>query len=388
MNYRIFCTACVLLLAVIVPVWAGPLDRHAEPRHNPAADSMLRVPGVVGYDLHSGLAVLQHSGLTPHVKTVRSVKKEYKGREGTIVEQKPSAGGVAMLGSSVTIVHYDPNAPEPSADRVAQPSRGSPPLPQDSSGTGSGAGTSGSSWGSASGSAGGWTGPTQIPVPAGTAPSTSSPVPGEVAAPSLPEPVEEIGPSQIDPPSTTPTGRIVPAGNDGSPNSAPVIDPLRPGDEADVNIPSFSEQETVSEKAGQATGRPGKSVDGSEPRQNPRPGTVQTHQSSPASISGAVSVHSGGTPGGAGSASGDKSAGGADSTGTGGKQIDSKSERPVPDSGKAGTSTTFAPDTGSTATQTPSSGGSNPGRKGKGAAGHTAASNSGTSTTESAQSKP
>lgn len=101
--------AALLTLGGLASVEAGPLDRFSqEPRRNPAADNMLRTPGVVGLDYQGAVGVLQQAGLNPVPKYVRKVKKAYAGREGQVVLQTPAAGGVAMLGSSVSITVYDP----------------------------------------------------------------------------------------------------------------------------------------------------------------------------------------------------------------------------------------------------------------------------------------
>jgi len=87
--------------------WAGPLDRgEMQPRHNPAANSMLRVPGVLGQSERYALEMLQRAGLIVNATYIRKSMDKYAGRNGTVVKQIPSAGGMAMLGSSVTITIY------------------------------------------------------------------------------------------------------------------------------------------------------------------------------------------------------------------------------------------------------------------------------------------
>ncbi|MFW6324889.1 MAG: hypothetical protein ACOC0U_07490, partial [Desulfovibrionales bacterium] len=240
---RVLTTTCMLMFFAAIQASAGPLDRDPGPRYNPAADNMLRVPGVVGYHLHSGLAILQQSGLTPHVKTIRSVKKKYKGREGTIVDQTPSGGGVAMLGSSVTVVHYDPNMPEPASNTVqTSPNWGGPSsvggvMPSHSdTGSPTSSGSSGAgtpTWGAQSESGGTWTGPTQTSTPSET--SASAPLPpeseGADTAPEDPQGSFSAPPvlSQVDP--TSDSSQSTPAPKIPSPTG-----------QVNAHIPSFSGQ--------------------------------------------------------------------------------------------------------------------------------------------------
>lgn len=108
---RILTIFFVLLLAG--PAFAGPLDRSSTgPRVNPAADDMIRVPGVVGMHYKDGLDILQQAGLSPAIKRIKSVEPRYEGREGEVVRQVPAAGGVAMIGSSVSITYYLPEGME------------------------------------------------------------------------------------------------------------------------------------------------------------------------------------------------------------------------------------------------------------------------------------
>ncbi|HHO75931.1 MAG TPA: PASTA domain-containing protein [Deltaproteobacteria bacterium] len=96
---------------------AGPLDRMSEPRTNPAVDDMLRIPGVVGLNRSEALITLQQAGLNPVLKIVRSGNSELQGMEGKVIEQSPNPGGVAMIGSSVTVKLYlPPGYEEPAAD--------------------------------------------------------------------------------------------------------------------------------------------------------------------------------------------------------------------------------------------------------------------------------
>jgi len=96
---------------------AGPLDRMSEPRTNPAVDDMLRIPGVVGLSRMEALTTLQQAGLNPMLKIVRREKSKLQGMEGKVIAQDPNPGGVAMIGSSVTVELYlPPGYEEPAAD--------------------------------------------------------------------------------------------------------------------------------------------------------------------------------------------------------------------------------------------------------------------------------
>ncbi len=96
---------------------AGPLDRMSEPRTNPAVDDMLRIPGVVGLSRIEALTALQQAGLNPMLKIVRSENSKLQGMEGKVIAQDPNPGGVAMIGSSVTVELYlPPGYEEPAAD--------------------------------------------------------------------------------------------------------------------------------------------------------------------------------------------------------------------------------------------------------------------------------
>ncbi len=86
---------------------AGPLDRgDVQSRQNPAASSMIRVPGVLGQSERYALETLQRAGLNVKTKYIRQSMKKYVSRNGKVVKQIPSAGGLAMLGSSVSITIY------------------------------------------------------------------------------------------------------------------------------------------------------------------------------------------------------------------------------------------------------------------------------------------
>lgn len=139
----------MLLAIAVLGLWAmcagaGPLDRYDyEPRRNPAADTMIRVPGVLGMDPQSAMQALQQAGLHPFLKAEKKFNPQYQGREGTVVKQIPGPGGMAILGSSVTITYYAPPSPEtpPPPSDDGKPDSGTTP-PSSPGGTTSG-GTSG-----------------------------------------------------------------------------------------------------------------------------------------------------------------------------------------------------------------------------------------------------
>lgn len=97
----------VTICCVAPVVLAGPLDRgEMQPRNNPAASSMIRVPGVLGQSERYALEILQRAGLNVNTKYIQRSIEKYAGRSGRVVKQIPSAGGITMLGSSVTIMIY------------------------------------------------------------------------------------------------------------------------------------------------------------------------------------------------------------------------------------------------------------------------------------------
>ncbi len=103
MTWLVGVTVCCAASVVL----AGPLDRgEMQPRNNPAASSMIRVPGVLGQSERYALEILQRAGLNVNTKYIRQPVKKYAGRSGMVVKQTPSAGGISMLGSSVTIMIY------------------------------------------------------------------------------------------------------------------------------------------------------------------------------------------------------------------------------------------------------------------------------------------
>ena len=93
--------------------FAGPLDREPpQQRFNPAAENMLRVPGVVGTYENEAMSSLQQAGLAVDVKRITKVDSQYEGKEGMVIKQVPSSGGMAMIGSSVTLTVYFPPGTE------------------------------------------------------------------------------------------------------------------------------------------------------------------------------------------------------------------------------------------------------------------------------------
>jgi len=119
MNQQIKTTFLLMVIACLVSVYsyAGPLDRTDEPRTNPVVNDMLRIPGVVGMNKFEAMSTLQQAGLNPALKTKTAVSAKHKGMECKIISQIPLPGGVAMIGSSVTIYVYMP----PGASCEAQP---------------------------------------------------------------------------------------------------------------------------------------------------------------------------------------------------------------------------------------------------------------------------
>jgi len=111
-RFRIF-AGVVIGLSLPVMALAGALDRGPmQQRYNQAADEMIRVPGVVGMYEADAMAVLQQSGVALNVEYSRKYKEDLTGKEGTVIDQEPGAGGVSMLGSTVTITVYRPPSAE------------------------------------------------------------------------------------------------------------------------------------------------------------------------------------------------------------------------------------------------------------------------------------
>lgn len=110
-NYSWISPFFIMILLICLslgPASAGPLDRTSEPRTNPVVDDMLRIPGVVGLSKQEAMSTLQQAGLSPIIKTKRTLNNKHKGMEGKVIFQIPYPGGVAMIGSSVTINIYMP----------------------------------------------------------------------------------------------------------------------------------------------------------------------------------------------------------------------------------------------------------------------------------------
>ncbi len=101
----VICFTCLLC----VYSYAGPLDRTSEPRSNPVVNDMLRVPGVVGMNKFEAMSTLQQAGLNPVIKIKTAVNPKHKGMECQVISQIPLPGGVAMIGSSITICVYMPS---------------------------------------------------------------------------------------------------------------------------------------------------------------------------------------------------------------------------------------------------------------------------------------
>jgi len=101
-------TGIFLIFILPVSTHAGPLDRTDEPRSNPVVNDMLRMPGVVGMNRFEAMSALQQAGLNPVVKIKTAVNPKYRGMECTVISQIPLPGGVAMIGSSVTVYVYMP----------------------------------------------------------------------------------------------------------------------------------------------------------------------------------------------------------------------------------------------------------------------------------------
>ena len=105
-----FCTVGVLILLSAGGALGGSLDRGAMPeRYNGATKDMLRVPGVVGSYEQDALSLLQQSGLAVKIKRITKDLAKYEGQEGKVIGQNPMSGGLAMIGSTVTLTVYKKN---------------------------------------------------------------------------------------------------------------------------------------------------------------------------------------------------------------------------------------------------------------------------------------
>ena len=61
---------------------------------------------MVGLYEDEAMMALQQAGLAVSVKRIKQDDVRYRHREGRVVRQKPGAGGVAMVGSTVVITVY------------------------------------------------------------------------------------------------------------------------------------------------------------------------------------------------------------------------------------------------------------------------------------------
>lgn len=104
--------SCVIAATIAGTLFAGPLDRqNVQPRTNPVTQSMIRVPGVVGQEQASAMMAIQQAGLNVSVLESKVLPKGMEGAtgmEGKVVDQKPSAGGMAMYGTTVTVYVWRP----------------------------------------------------------------------------------------------------------------------------------------------------------------------------------------------------------------------------------------------------------------------------------------
>ena len=104
--------SCVVAASIAGTLFAGPLDRqNVQPRVNPVTQSMIRVPGVVGQEQASAMMAIQQAGLNVSIVETIEIPKGMegaKGMEGKVVDQKPSAGGMAMYGTTVTVYVWRP----------------------------------------------------------------------------------------------------------------------------------------------------------------------------------------------------------------------------------------------------------------------------------------
>lgn len=110
-----FATAAIFCAILLLParvLFAGALDRgNVAPRSNPVTQSMIRVPGVVGQEQAAAMAAIQQAGLNPSILEAKKIPKGMQGAAGMecrVVDQKPSAGGMAMYGTTVTVYVYKP----------------------------------------------------------------------------------------------------------------------------------------------------------------------------------------------------------------------------------------------------------------------------------------
>ena len=96
-----------LLFSLCGSAFGSSLDRGSmQERYNPTTKDMLRVPGVVGSSEQDALNLLQQSGLSVKIKRITRDLPKYTGQEGLVIKQEPSSGGLAMIGSLVTLTIY------------------------------------------------------------------------------------------------------------------------------------------------------------------------------------------------------------------------------------------------------------------------------------------
>lgn len=111
-RYAIAACSFVSIALSAGVLFAGALDRqNVQPRTNPVTQSMIRVPGVVGQDQGPAMMAVQAAGLNVTVKEAKKMPKGMEGAagmEGKVVSQTPTAGGMAMYGTTVTIEVWKP----------------------------------------------------------------------------------------------------------------------------------------------------------------------------------------------------------------------------------------------------------------------------------------
>ena len=197
--------------ALLSPVLAlaGALDRGPmQQRYNPAAEEMIRIPGVIGMYEQDALAVLQQAGVAPEIKYDKRYKEDLDGKEGTVIDQEPGAAGVSMLGSIVTITVYWP------ASMGQEPSGGN-------YGGQYGDGGDGGQWGEPAGGASspeyqepapqwGGDGGQQPAGDAGWTPPPAAPASQPTMAPQPAAPIVPVGPAPVVKPRI-PSGVAAPA---------------------------------------------------------------------------------------------------------------------------------------------------------------------------------
>lgn len=118
----VFTVACAIAWSPAGSLSAGPLDRQSvQPRTNPVTQSMIRVPGVVGQVQANAMATIQQVGLNVSVMPAQKLPKGMAGAtgmEGKVVSQTPTAGGMAMYGTTVTLYVWKPGEAATSTDNT------------------------------------------------------------------------------------------------------------------------------------------------------------------------------------------------------------------------------------------------------------------------------